>query len=66
MRDRDATSFGVRNAPLTAAGVALMGGGAGAAGAQFFDLAGAAKRVPVNVLPWMCEGGAGIAIKLKW
>ena len=65
-RDRDATSFGIRHAPMGARGIAFMGGGVGAAGAQFIDLGGVAKKLPVTVLPSMCQGGGGLTIMMKW
>ncbi len=66
VRDRDATSFGIVHAPMNAPGIAMLGGAVGAAGAQFFDLGGVANRLPVKVIPEMCEGGGGLSLKIKW
>jgi hypothetical protein len=65
-RERDATSWGIRTAPMSAGGAAFVGAGLGAAGAQFIDLAKVAKKLPVAFLPTMCQGGGGVALKARW
>ena len=65
-RDRDATSFGIISAPMSASGAVFAGAGLGAGAAQFIDLAKVANKLPVKFTPTMCQGGGGIALKVRW
>lgn len=65
-RERDATSFGIRSAPMSTAGMAIAGAGAGAAAAQLVDLGKITNKLPIKLAPSMCQGGGGITIKTPW
>lgn len=65
-RERDATSFGIRSARMSASGAVVAGFGIGARAAQFIDLAKVARKVPVRFSPTMCQGGGGVSLKGTW
>ncbi len=65
-RERDATSFGIRTAPMSIGGAAFAGAGLGAGAAQLIDLAKVANKFPLKFAPTMCQGGGGLSLKADW
>jgi hypothetical protein len=65
-RDRDATSFGIRTAPMSMKGAAIAGLGVAAGAAQIIDLGKVAKKLPVRLGPTLCQGGGGISLGARW
>jgi hypothetical protein len=64
-RERDATSFGIRSAPMNALGIAAAGAGAVSGAAQLVDLGNVANKIPVKLAPTVCQGGGGISVRIK-